>query len=63
LIESFHDAGEEFGQPRLVEALRRNRELPLKTLMASIVDEVRRFGPHEQHDDLTLIVARHKQNQ
>jgi serine phosphatase RsbU (regulator of sigma subunit) len=63
LTESFHDAEEEFGQQRLVEALRRNLELPLKTLMASIVDEVRRFSPHEQHDDLTLIVAKHKQNQ
>src|ERR1700732_5008420 len=39
VTESFNDAGEEFGQQRLVEALRRNRDLPLKTLMASILDE------------------------
>jgi serine phosphatase RsbU (regulator of sigma subunit) len=63
VTESFNDAGEEFGQQRLVEALRRNRELPLKALMASPVDEVRRFSAHEQHDDITLIVAKHNQNQ
>jgi serine phosphatase RsbU (regulator of sigma subunit) len=63
VTESFNDAGEDFGQQRLVEVLRRNRELSIKTLMASMVDEVRRFSPHEQHDDTTLIVAKHKQRQ
>jgi serine phosphatase RsbU (regulator of sigma subunit) len=63
MTESSNDAGEEFGQQRVVEALRRNRELPLKALMASRMDEVRRFSLHEQHDDITLIVAKHKQNQ
>jgi serine/threonine protein phosphatase PrpC len=61
VTESSNDAGEEFGQQRLVEALRRNRELPLKALMASLVNEVRRFSLHEQQDDITLIVAKHNQ--
>jgi serine phosphatase RsbU (regulator of sigma subunit) len=56
--ESFNDAGEEFGERRLIEALRQNRDLPPKALMVSIVDEVRRFSPHEQHDDITLIIAK-----
>jgi hypothetical protein len=56
--ESFNDAGEEFGEQRLIEVLRRNSEFPRKALMASIVDEVRRFSPHEQRADITLIIAK-----
>jgi hypothetical protein len=26
--------------------------------VAAVVDEVRQFNPHEQYDDVTLIVAR-----
>ncbi len=58
VTESFNDAGEEFGEQRLVEALRRHRELPPKDLLASIVGDVRDFSPREQHDDVTLIVAK-----
>ena len=58
ITESFNDTGEEFGERRLVEALRRHRELPSRALLASIVEEVRQFSPHEQHDDVTLIVAK-----
>jgi hypothetical protein len=32
----------------------------LRTLLASLVGEVRSFSPHEQHDDVTLIVARRR---
>lgn len=58
VIESFNDAGEEFGEQRLVDALRRYRELPTPALLASVADQVRQFGPHEQTDDITLIVAK-----
>ena len=58
VTEAFDDAGEEFGEERLVDALRRHRERPPESLLASLVDEVRSFSPHEQNDDLTLIVAR-----
>jgi len=58
ITEAFNDAGEEFGEPRLVEALQRYRDLPPESVIASIVDEVQRFSSHEQHDDITLIVAR-----
>jgi serine phosphatase RsbU (regulator of sigma subunit) len=52
--------GEEFGEERLVETLRRNLSLPTQRLLASVVDEVRAFSPQEQHDDITLIVAKCK---
>jgi serine phosphatase RsbU (regulator of sigma subunit) len=53
----FSDTGEEFGEERLGEALRRHRELPARAAMTAILDEVRQFGPQEQRDDITLIVA------
>jgi serine phosphatase RsbU (regulator of sigma subunit)/catechol 2,3-dioxygenase-like lactoylglutathione lyase family enzyme len=58
VTEAFDDRGEEFGEQRLVEALRRHRDRAPEALLSCLVDEVRAFSPHEQHDDLTLIVAR-----
>ena len=58
ITEAFNDANEEFGEKRLVAALRRHRELASQDLLSSIVEEVRRFSPSEQHDDITLIVAK-----
>ncbi len=58
VTESFNADEEEFGEDRLIEALRQRRELPLKTLLPSLVDDVRQFSSHEQHDDITLVVAR-----
>lgn len=62
ITESFNDAGEEFGERRLIEMLRRNRERPSQALLAAIADGVRRFSPREQHDDITLIVAKCRGN-
>lgn len=58
ITESFNAAEEEFGEARLIEAMRRHRELSAPALLTAIIDEVTQFSPHEQHDDLTLIVAK-----
>ncbi len=58
VTEAFNDAEEEFGEQRLIETLRRHRELSSQHLVEAIVDDVQQFSPHEQHDDLTLIVAK-----
>jgi serine phosphatase RsbU (regulator of sigma subunit) len=58
ITESLDSSGEEFGEERLIDVLRRNRELPPEPMLDAVVSEVRRFSPHEQHDDITLIVAR-----
>jgi serine phosphatase RsbU (regulator of sigma subunit) len=58
VTESFSPAGDEFGEQRLLDALRRHRDLHSEALCSAIVNEVRKFSPHEQHDDITLIVAR-----
>jgi serine phosphatase RsbU (regulator of sigma subunit) len=58
ITESFNDKGEEFGERRLIESLRRHREQSSPVMVASIVEDVKRFSPHEQSDDMTLIVAK-----
>lgn len=60
VTESFNSNGDEFGEERLIEVLERHRELCCKDLLASILEEVRKFSAHEQHDDITLIVARRR---
>ena len=58
IVDSRNDAGEEFGEERLIEVLRRHRGLSSQDLLEATVDELRRFSPHEQYDDITLIIAR-----
>jgi serine phosphatase RsbU (regulator of sigma subunit) len=58
ITESFNAAGEEFGERRLIESLRRHREQSSPLLVSSIFDDVKQFSPQEQSDDMTLIVAK-----
>ena len=58
ITESFNDRDEEFGERRLIEVLRRHRDRGPKDIISAVFDEVRNFSPHEQRDDVTLIVAR-----
>jgi phosphoserine phosphatase RsbU/P len=60
VTEAFNDAGEEFGEQRLIEALRQHCALPSRALLTRLGECVRHFSPHEQHDDITLVVARCK---
>jgi serine phosphatase RsbU (regulator of sigma subunit)/catechol 2,3-dioxygenase-like lactoylglutathione lyase family enzyme len=50
--------GEEFGEERLLESARKHRERSLPELLAAVADQAQRFSPHEQADDITLIVAK-----
>ncbi len=58
VTESFDGGGEEFGEPRLVESLCRHRALPPRAMLEAMVEDLRHFSPQEQHDDITLIIAR-----
>jgi serine phosphatase RsbU (regulator of sigma subunit)/catechol 2,3-dioxygenase-like lactoylglutathione lyase family enzyme len=58
VTEALNGDGEEFGEERLLEAARQHRELSLPELLAAVADQARRFSPHEQTDDITLIVAK-----
>jgi serine phosphatase RsbU (regulator of sigma subunit) len=61
VTEAFDAEGHEFGEERLIGSLRRHRERPTDGLLDSLVEEVRAYSPREQHDDLTLIVARRRE--
>jgi serine phosphatase RsbU (regulator of sigma subunit) len=58
VTESFNEAQEEFGEDRLIEALRRHCGLSAHNLAAAVVDEVALFSGKEQYDDITLIIAK-----
>ncbi len=62
ITESYNSDEEQFGEQRLIEALQRHRQACSQAALASIVGEVQRFSPHEQHDDITLILAKHTGN-
>ena len=56
--EASNQAGEEFGDERLLESLKHHRDLSSQDLLAAVVGQVRQFSPHEQADDITLVLAR-----
>jgi serine phosphatase RsbU (regulator of sigma subunit)/predicted enzyme related to lactoylglutathione lyase len=58
VTESFNETGEEFGEELLIEALRQNANLSAQQLLNSVVEQIQRFSSAEQHDDITLIIAR-----
>jgi serine phosphatase RsbU (regulator of sigma subunit) len=58
VTEAFGENGEEFGERRLMEAVRRHRGLKPQEMLKAILADVRKFSPREQSDDMTLMVAR-----
>jgi serine phosphatase RsbU (regulator of sigma subunit) len=58
ITEAFNDTDEEFGEERLVESLRRYRHLSAQGIISAVVEDVRRFSAFEQHDDITLTIAK-----
>jgi serine phosphatase RsbU (regulator of sigma subunit)/catechol 2,3-dioxygenase-like lactoylglutathione lyase family enzyme len=62
ITESFSATGEEFGERRLRETLESHFELSAPALLEAIVHAVQSFSPHEQHDDITLIVAKSRES-
>ncbi len=58
VTEAVNSGEEEFGEERLIEALRRHRAKPARDLIDALLDDVRRFSAQEQFDDITLIIAK-----
>ena len=58
VIEAFDDTGEEFGEERLIDTLCSYRSLSAPLIAKAIVDQVTKFGGHEQYDDITVVVAK-----
>jgi phosphoserine phosphatase RsbU/P len=60
ITEASNEDGREFGEELLLEKLGEHRNLPSESLASAIASDIRKFSPHEQHDDITLIVAKCK---
>jgi serine phosphatase RsbU (regulator of sigma subunit) len=58
ITEAFDDREEEFGESRLLDALQTHRARGPSEIVAAVFEAVRAFSPHEQRDDITMIVAR-----
>lgn len=58
ITEAVDENGVEFGEEGLLNALRCRSAEPARELVQSITNEVLRFNRREQHDDITLIIAK-----
>lgn len=58
ITEAQNDSGEEFGEDNLIERLLRHRNEPCQSALEAITGEVRRLDGDDQHDDITLILAK-----
>jgi serine phosphatase RsbU (regulator of sigma subunit) len=56
--EAFSDAGEEYGEERLIQTALAHRAAPVPELLQAVMAEVARFSGKNQEDDLTLLVGR-----
>lgn len=58
VTEAMSDDGSEFGEERLIELLRAHAHLPVPELLQQILKGVDDFSGDEQHDDITVVIAR-----
>jgi sigma-B regulation protein RsbU (phosphoserine phosphatase) len=59
VVEATNDAGEFFGEDRLVDLVRRSAEAPPRAMVDAILSAVRTFtGGRPAEDDQTLLIAR-----
>jgi serine phosphatase RsbU (regulator of sigma subunit) len=58
VTEAMNASGEEFGEGRLLDALRKNRRLALPSLVRELSSSLREFCGNCLRDDATLLVAR-----
>lgn len=58
ITEAFDDADREFGENGVLASVRGCRDLPAREMIDRVLSDVRAFSPHEQHDDMTLLVAK-----
>jgi serine phosphatase RsbU (regulator of sigma subunit) len=59
ILEACSPAGEEFGVPRLLGILQRERDRPAAEIIRILFDEVRKFGsPEGIQDDITAVIIK-----
>jgi sigma-B regulation protein RsbU (phosphoserine phosphatase) len=57
LSEATNDSQEEFGEERLVEAIRKNAALPVNDLQKQVIEAVAAFCQGSFQDDATLMAV------
>jgi serine phosphatase RsbU (regulator of sigma subunit) len=57
ITETTRENREQFSEARLLEMLRKNRNLEAEQILRKIEDAVDQFRLGEQEDDLTLVIA------
>ncbi len=60
ITEAVNQRDEEFGEDRLLDLIARARDQSPSDIVTTVLDDVRQFSGDQQHDDVTLIVARCK---
>ena len=58
VTEAANAQGEDFGEDRLVEVLRRGGPQPPHALLQAVLNALEEFSPGELADDITLVIAR-----
>jgi sigma-B regulation protein RsbU (phosphoserine phosphatase) len=58
VTEAGGDSGDEFGEERLIHALRVNQRLPAQPLVEAIVHDVQEFSGSARSDDVTVVALR-----
>ncbi len=59
ITEAMNDREEEFGEARLIEVLKKNRELSVYELRQKIIQAVQTFSSKREHeDDITLVLCK-----
>jgi catechol 2,3-dioxygenase-like lactoylglutathione lyase family enzyme len=58
VTESPNSAGEEFGDERLLDSLRRHNAMGACAMAQAVVEDVAHFSAGDQFDDITLIIAK-----
>jgi sigma-B regulation protein RsbU (phosphoserine phosphatase) len=58
ITETTGHSGEEFGEARLLETLRKSRDLEASYILRNVENAAEQFRLGEQEDDVTLVIAR-----
>jgi len=54
------DETEEYGEERLLQCIKKNREHSAGDILDAVVEDINEFSEHKQYDDITLIVFKVK---
>jgi phosphoserine phosphatase RsbU/P len=63
VTEAENALDEQFGESRLIETMLAQRQLPVRSILETIVETVQKFSKGEQADDITLVLARCRSSQ